>query len=76
MTDPAGHVAGYMTDLGIHDHVRIEEIPLLPDCIVRNCREWCNGNVADLVEGYYDTLRPHVAEGGFVGSGVMAMLPT
>ena len=37
LADPAGHVAGGMTDLGVQAHVRIEEIPLLPDCVVRDC---------------------------------------
>ena len=32
----------------------------------RDCGEWCDGDVPDVVEGYYDTLRPDVGEGGFV----------
>ena len=32
----------------------------------RDCGEWCDEDVTDVVEGYYDTLRPDVAEGGFV----------
>ena len=32
----------------------------------RDCGEWCDGDVPDVVEGYYDTLWPDVAEGRFV----------
>ena len=31
-----------------------------------DCEEWCDGDVPDVVEGYYDTLRSDVAEDGFV----------
>ena len=37
LADPAGHVGGGMTDLGVQARVRIEEMPLLPDCAVRDC---------------------------------------
>ena len=32
----------------------------------QDCGEWCDDDVPDVVEGYYDTLRPDVADGGFV----------
>ena len=32
----------------------------------RDCGGWCDGDVPDVVEGYYDTLQPDVVEGGFV----------
>ena len=37
-----------------------------PEWLFCYCEEWCDGDVPDVVEGYYDTLRPDVAKGRVV----------